>query len=171
MWKLTCQECKENTGRTGKRKKKNQTMRKNRPYWGSVGASKHLELWFGNVFNRAIKICQKHKASTLSSYLFLKIVLWLNPQGTAEARQWALMKTLNMIEESPASEARVEETLFMMFWKVDKEVWREPGQGVGGGKGGEEVGWKGEVGDIQGQRREKNPFKRKWNTLKPGSLL
>lgn len=57
MWKLTCQECKVNTIRVGKRKKgkkkkKVKQWRKNRPYWSFVVAFENLELPFGNVFNK-----------------------------------------------------------------------------------------------------------------------
>lgn len=88
---------------------------------------------------RAIKTCQKCKISARSPYPLLEIVLWLNPQETAEARQWASHNEILKSERGKASVwSPVVRNLFTVFWIKGKEVsWQERGKGrkgVGGGR-------------------------------------
>lgn len=139
MWKLTCQE----HGRTDRswweKAGKVRQRDKNLLHWAFVSASESLGFLFGNVFNQGNKNMSEMQNISRSPYPLLEIVLWLNPQETAEARQWASHNEILKSERGKASVwSPVVRNLFTVFWIKGKEVsWQERGKGrkgVGGGR-------------------------------------
>jgi hypothetical protein len=79
MWKLTCQECKVNAIRAGKRKQKKKKKSNNEERTDYTGVllltSKIWNCYLKMSSTRTIKTCQKCKTSAGFPYLLLKIAL------------------------------------------------------------------------------------------------
>lgn len=94
LWKLTCWECKviRSEPLNEKQKKENKNKQEKRTDCTGV-LLLLLNKWSYYLEMPSIRIpktCQKCKTTACSPYLLLKIVLWLNPQGTTKAKQWTL---------------------------------------------------------------------------------